>query len=195
MNKLILASGSPRRKDLLRKAGFSFDIEPSNFEEDMTLDLPPDRLVQELSRGKAQDVTSKHLGESRVVLGSDSIVFFNNEVIGKPRDAGDAYRILAALSANEHSVHTGVTLINTLSGEEECYSVEVRVIFKELKPNDIDDYIETGDPMDKAGAYGLQIIERNFVKDVVGDMTCAIGLPMEETIKRLKHFGVVSETK
>ena len=141
MNRLILASGSPRRRELLDDAKIVFAVEPSSFEEDMTMDLPPKSLVQELSAGKAFDIASNHAGEERVVLGADTIVVHDGEIIGKPVDEEDARRILSTLSGNEHSVFTGVTLVDTITNVAESFSVETKIHFRELSKEEIDDYM------------------------------------------------------
>ncbi len=195
MNRLILASSSPRRKDLLSAAGFDFDVEPSGFEEDMTQDLAPEKLVEELSLGKARDIAAKHSSQNHVVLGGDSIVEFDGKVYGKPKDKADAFQTLSLLSGKEHHVLTGVTLINTLTDETVSFSVALKVQFRKLSEMEINDYIESGEPMDKGGSYAIQGRGEKFIEKTEGDTTCAIGLPIIETTKRLKQFGVISETK
>ncbi len=195
MNRLILASGSPRRKDLLSEAGFIFDIEPSVFEEDMTQDLTPAELVKNLSYGKARDIADKHTGEDRVILGGDSIVSFEGKVYGKPKDKADAFKTLSLFSGKKHRTLTGITLINAKTGETKSFSQALEVWFRELSSEEINEYIDSKEPMDKGGSYAIQENGGKFIARTEGDITCAVGLPVEETIKQLKFFGITSETQ
>lgn len=195
MYKLILASQSPRRKDLLQKAGFSFDIEPSNFEEDMTQRLTPSNLVKDLSYGKARDVADKHRGETCIILGGDSIVAFDGKIFGKPKNKADAFKTLSLFSGKEHQVLTGITLINAKTGKTKSFSLKLKVWFRDISSKEIHKYIDSGEPMDKGGSYAIQENGKDFIVKTEGDVTCAIGLPIEETTKQLKLFGITSETK
>lgn len=197
MNKIILASGSPRRRELLEKAGFSFVVEPSSFEEDMAQDMAPEELVKDLSRGKAKDITSQHAGENKIVLGADTVIAFNGEIIGKPTDADDARRILRKLSDEIHSVFTGITIIDAASGTTTSIAEETKMPFEQLTEKMIDDYLLTGEPLDKAGAYGIQAIPRGFVnpEKIEGEVDNAIGLPMKLVTQLLVEAGAKVETQ
>ncbi len=195
MNKLILASGSPRRKELLEEAGYNFGAEPSDYEEDMTQELRPNFLVQKLSKGKALDIAKKHTKGATIVLGADTIVVFDGKVIGKPTNKEDAAATLSMLSGNEHSVYTGVTLVDTTTYEASSFAVETKIRFRVLADEEISAYIASGEPMDKAGSYGIQAGAKEFVESIDGDITNVIGLPMDVLTEHLDTLGIVRETK
>ncbi|MFA5926577.1 MAG: Maf family protein [Patescibacteria group bacterium] len=187
MKTLILASTSPRRKEILEKSGLDFVTEASDFEEDMSLDLTPADLVKQLSLGKAKAVADKH--RDAVVIGSDTIISFNNKILGKPHTAEWAKEMLTELRGQQHSVWTGYSIIDTDSGKSVSKSVEARVFFKHLSSQEIDDYIETGEPIDKAGAYAIQGIGKSLIDHIEGDFYTIMGLPLQNVLEDLKQFG------
>jgi septum formation protein len=188
--KLILASGSPRRKELLERAGLSFDVIPSGYEEDMNLALPPIELVKHLSRGKAEEVAKRHL--NAVVLSADTIVAYGDLVLGKPHTPERAKEMLQLLSGKAHSVFTGYTIIRGKDNKVVSRAVETKVYCKELSEREIDEYIETGDPLDKAGAYAIQKFGATVVEKIEGDYDNVVGLPVGEVIKVLRdEFGFI----
>lgn len=186
MKKLILASSSYTRKNILTEAGISFEIDPSNYEEDMTLDMKPEELVMYLSRGKAEDVAFRHHGV--LVLGADTMVFFENHRLGKPHTLERAKAMLKMLSGKQHSIMTGFTLIDTGNKKVISRAVETKVFFKDLTEKEIDDYIATGEPLKKAGAYGIQENGYKLIDRIEGSKTNVAGLPIEELKKTLKEF-------
>ena len=170
--KLILASNSPRRKELLSKLDYPFEIIPSGVEENSSATKPTD-LVQELATLKATDVFAKH--PDCVVLGCDTVVDFNGEVMGKPHDREDALRMLRALSGKTHFVHTGVCILSPVGKWLFCDSTEVN--FRNLSEKEIADYVSNGEADGKAGAYGIQD-DSKFAASFKGDFDNVVGLPV-----------------
>lgn len=170
--KLILASNSPRRRELLSKLSYPFEVIPSGVEENSTA-TEPTQLVVELAALKATDVFAKH--PDCVVLGCDTVVDFNGVVMGKPRDHQDAGRMLRALSGKTHKVHTGVCILSPLGKWQFCDSTEVT--FRNLSEDEIADYVAKGYADGKAGAYGIQDDSR-FAASFKGDFDNVVGLPV-----------------
>ena len=171
--QLILASASPRRSELLRAAGIEFTVRVADIDETIRADESPEEYVLRLSREKAQAVSQT--GEW--VLGADTTVVVNGEIAAKPVDAEDARRMLQMLSGQWHEVLTGVSLIG---GEQILSEVAVtRVKFIELTEAEIDWYVATGEPMDKAGAYGIQGYASRFVESIEGSYSNVVGLPVQ----------------
>lgn len=185
MKQLILASGSPRRKEILKQVGLDFSVLPSDVEEVITKQVPSD-IVMELSRQKAEDVWGKLDSKKQIVLGADTVVAYGGKILGKPKDAEDAKAILCMLSGKKHSVYTGVTLICE-TGLETFYE-ETLVEFYEMTKEEIDAYVATGEPMDKAGAYGIQGKAAAFIKGIEGDYYNVVGLPIAKTLKFLQKM-------
>lgn len=185
---LILASQSPRRRDILTEMGVAFTVMPSGYEEDNARHIPPESLVRQQAEGKARDVWERS-GRKSPVLGADTIVVLEGRVMGKPCDEQEADEMLAALSGREHQVMTGVALItdgNMTSGV--CVT---DVVFREMTAGERAAYVATGEPMDKAGAYAVQGIGGRFVKEIRGSLTNVIGLPKEKTGEFLKAAGII----
>ena len=170
--KLILASNSPRRKELLSKLPYPFEIIPSNVEENSAA-TDPRELVQELAHLKAADVFQRH--PDCVVLGCDTVVDFDGVVMGKPRDHADASRMLHALSGKTHCVHTGVCILSPVGSWLFCDSTEVH--FRSLSEEEIADYVNGGEADGKAGAYGIQD-DSKFAESYTGDFDNVVGLPV-----------------
>ena len=186
--KLILASQSPRRKELLQKAGLSFDVVISEYEEDMTLPLSPGELVKHLSRGKGETVAKMH--PDSVVLSADTIVVLGDTVLGKPHTPVRAKEMLRLLSGKQHSVWTGFAIILEEEKKSVSRAVESKVIFRNLSDAEIDEYVATGEPLEKAGAYAVQMLGQKLVAKIDGDISCIIGLPVDEVVKELReNFG------
>lgn len=188
MRKIILASASPQRKDFLEKAGLIFEVIPSNYEEDMTLPLLPDELVKFLSKEKAKSVADDF--EDAIIISADTIVSFEDKIIGKPHTVEKARETLKILSGNTHFVYTGFTIIDTKSKKIISEAVETKVVFKELSLEIIDDYIEKDRPLKYAGSYTLNDIFNKFIEKIEGDHSNVIGLPVDSVMKALESFGV-----
>ena len=173
--KLILASASPRRKEILLQNGFDFEVMPSSYDENiLNLDYSSS-LVENCAYNKALDVAGKLKGDY-IVIGADTVVVFNNKILGKPKDYDEAFGMLKSLSDNKHFVATSVCLINSggkiLKGTETTY-----VTFRKLTDDDIDSYILYHNPLDKAGSYGIQDKGFDFATKVEGELDNVIGFP------------------
>lgn len=187
--KIILASGSPRRKELLEMLGLeNLEIIPAKGEEKAHPELTPDALVMELSRCKAAEIAAQHGGTDAVIIGADTVVVLDGQVLEKPRDTADARRMLSALSGRTHAVFTGVTVIRGSTVLSHAERTEVR--FRPLTGQEIDNYIATGEPMDKAGAYGAQGCAALFVEHLDGDFFNVMGLPLCALGNLLKRLDV-----
>ncbi len=186
--KIILASTSLRRKELLSKTGLIFEVVTGNYEEDMTLPLQPKELALLLSKGKAQSLASNY--HDAIIIGADTFVSYQNQVIGKPYTKEKAKETLQMLRGNCHSIITGFTIIDTKDNRVFSEAVETKVYFKNYTDEEIDDYIATGEPLDKAGAYAIQGLGVKLVEKVEGDYDNVMGLPIENIIKALNDFGV-----
>ena len=184
--KIILASTSPRRKMLLEKTGLEFEIFPGNYEEDMTLDMEPKELAKFLAKGKAQSVVSKF--PDALIIGSDTFLSFEDKVLGKPHTPERAKEMLQMLRGNMHSVLTGYAIIDTKNNNSINDVVETKVYFKNYSDQEIDDYIATGEPLDRAGAYAIQEIGAKLVEKIEGDFDSAVGLPVKNILEALKSF-------
>jgi septum formation protein len=185
---IILASASPRRSELLRMLGVEdLKIIPSKIEEKISPGLGPVETVKELSIAKAREVAPSALPDD-VVIAADTIVVLDGEILGKPRDKAEAAAMLKKLSGRSHRVFTGVAVIK--GGRELVSSEETVVRFRGLSDDEIKTYVETGEPMDKAGAYGAQGKASVFVEGVRGDYFNVVGLPLCRLGKMLSELGV-----
>lgn len=188
--KVILASKSPRRVEILEKIVKEFEVVQSNFDEN-TIDFKGDiaKYVKDLSRNKAIEV-SKRLNEPSIVIASDTVVFQDGKVLEKPKNEEDAFSMLSSLSGNTHKVYSGICLINTYDDTvvTDCDCTEVR--FSELNPRQIRNYINSGEPMDKAGAYGIQGLGGAFVEGIKGCYYNVMGLPLNKLYKALENYDI-----
>ena len=186
--KIILASTSPRRHGMARQMGLEFEIVPSNYEENMSVDLNPEKLAMTLAYGKAKEV-SERIKEG-IILGIDTFVVFNNKKLGKPKSKEEAFETLKVLSGKIHEVYSGIAIINCETGVEIKDFEVTKVKFRKLNDDEINSYIKTGEPMDKAGAYGIQGLGSIFVEKVDGCYTNVVGFPVYNIYKNLKKLGV-----
>lgn len=185
---LILASSSPRRRELLQTLGLAFTIQTSDVDETTASGLSPKEVVEELAIRKAKAVASR-LSDG-VVLGSDTIVVLAGEILGKPVDEADAFRMLSALQGREHTVFSGVALIDASTGRTEVSHSQTQVKIRPLTKAEIESYIATKEPMDKAGSYAIQGIGSTIVEGIVGDYFTVVGLPLCMTANMLTRFGI-----
>ncbi len=189
----ILASGSPRRKEILEELGYLFEIKTGDFDESTVALDDPKEGVQKLALGKALAAVQ----QPGLYLGSDTVVVLDGVVMGKPSDEQDAFRMLRSLSGRTHEVCTGVALVTV--GEDgtvehtETFVEATEVTFFELTDEEIDRYIRTGEPMDKAGAYGIQGLGRVLVEGIRGDYETVVGLPAARVYRALREHDVVPE--
>jgi len=188
MKKIILASTSPRRKEILEKTRLIFSIEDSNYEEDMSLPLAPHELVKFLSLEKAKSVAKNHTNV--LIIAADTIVTFEDKVLGKPHTAEKAKEMLLMLNGKHNTIITGVTIIDTESGHIKSFFDEADIYFKHLTESEIDNYIASGEPLDKAGAYAIQGLGSVFIDKIDGDFFGAMGLPIAKVAEILKSFGI-----
>lgn len=191
MKKIILASGSPRRRELLTQIGIDFDVVTSNAEEIITKTYPQD-IVCELSCLKAKAVydmlkeQQKDIDNS-VIIGADTIVYCDGEILGKPADNDDAYRMIKKISGGVHQVYTGVTFI--YKGNVKSFSEKTDVSVYDMSETEINRYIQTGEAMDKAGAYGIQGAFAAYVKGINGDYNNVVGLPVAKLYHELVNIN------
>lgn len=182
---LILASASPRRKELLSLITNNFEVVVSRVEESVSEGLSPMQLVQELAFQKAQEVAVRYPQD--VVIGADTIVSLENKLLGKPRSKEEAFEMLSLLSGQFHQVYTGVSIQQ--EQQIETFYRHAHVQFAPLAEWEIWEYIDTGEPMDKAGAYGIQDKGARFVKGIQGDYFSVMGLPVQAVYEALKTFS------
>ena len=183
---LILASASPRRRELLALTGLPFTVDAPDVDESCT--LPPREAVMELSRRKALAAAACHPGMA--ILAADTLVAVDGAALGKPRDEEDAFRMLRSLSGRWHQVYTGVTVVD-IGGSLRCEADVTDVHFEEMSEDAIRRYIATGEPMDKAGAYAVQGIAGLWIDQLRGSHTNVIGLPMALTRRLLEKCGLL----
>ena len=185
---MILASQSPRRKELLGQMGLrGFKVTSPEVDETVDEHLPPAQVVEELSRRKAMAV-ARHADGDDLIIAADTVVALEGAVLGKPADQREAFAMLTALSGNRHYVYTGLTVIqgDQVVTQHECTTVT----FRELEPEEISHYIATGEPMDKAGAYGIQGLGAMLVSCIEGDYFNVVGLPIFRLSRILAGFGL-----
>lgn len=190
MNKIILASASPRRQELLTQIGMEFKVIPSGMEE-VPQSRQPEDVVMELSKGKAEDVFEslpKEEKEITLVIGADTIVAYKGRIIGKPDSRENAQEILSCLQGGIHQVYTGVTLI-WQGGEKISFYEKTDVEMYPMSMEEIKRYVDTGEPVDKAGAYGIQGKGAAYIKEIRGDYNNVVGLPVGRLYQEMKkHF-------
>lgn len=198
-NKFILASASPRRKELLAQVGVEFEVIPAKGEEIITSSRPGE-VVVELAVQKAEEVKRRLLeqhtavsdtDDTVVVLGADTVVAFEGQILGKPKDAADAEHMLSMLSGNTHGVYTGVAVVVIQNGESELHSFyeETKVTMYPVGKQQILSYIRTGEPMDKAGAYGIQGKGALLVQEIHGDYNNVVGLPVAKIFRYISALN------
>lgn len=185
--KLILASKSPRRRELMEKLQAPFLCEPSGVEEIIPEEIGVEKTAEYLSMIKAEDIYRKHAGQGKTVIGSDTVVVLDGVIYGKPKDRTDAFRMLKELSGKTHRVLTGVS-IRSDEGREN-FTTQTGVEFYDLTDEEISRYLDTGEPFDKAGAYGIQGYGALLVKKIDGDYYTVMGFPIAEIYQRLKKKG------
>jgi septum formation protein len=191
--RLILASSSPRRYDLLSQLGIEFDVIPSRIEEDVLPKESPRSHVLRLAEAKASEIAERY--PNRWVLGADTIVYINHKILGKPKDRKEAQKILRQLSGKEHQVFTGVSIKHLKKNRADQKVVRSFVKIKRLAPSEIDWYIQTGEPFDKAGGYAAQGIGSFMIESIRGSYTNVIGLPLCEVLQMLLRLGAIRVSK
>ena len=184
---IILASKSPRRQELLKLLGVDFTIHTADIDETMDPDLPPEREVARVGAEKAKAVAAS-CGADDIIIAADTIVVVDGQILGKPKSEADAVRMLNLLSGRRHEVMTGLTVLH--GGSIQSRVVRTGIEFRALSDREIDAYVATGEPMDKAGAYGIQGRASIFVRHLDGDYFCVMGLPLCPLAEMLRACGV-----
>lgn len=186
---IILASGSPRRKKLLEQIGLKFDVVPADIDEDDINEQDPAKFVMELARRKAKHVAK--FNTDKIVIGSDTTVYLNEELLNKPATEHEAYEMLTRLSGKTHQVYTGVALVHHDADKSVNFYVKTDVTFRELGEREKYAYIATGSPMDKAGSYGIQDdFGSVFVEKIAGCYYNIVGFPLSKFYEEIKEFNV-----
>jgi septum formation protein len=186
--KIVLASSSPRRRELLSLTGLTFTAEASDYEEVLVPGVDPRLLARRLSCKKAKAVAKKY--RNALIIAADTFIVFGDILLGKPSSKEDAMRMVGLLNGQSHSVITGFTIIDTASRKILSRSVETRVWFRKLTKQELASYVRTGEPLDKAGAYAIQGLGSLIVERIEGDYFNVIGLPLSSLVEALKKFGV-----
>jgi septum formation protein len=188
MKRIILASASPRRKELLEKIGLKFEVEPSDYAEDMRSELSPDELARSISLEKAKVVASKH--NNAIVIAADTFIVSRGKILGKPNTRDEARKMLMTLKGKSHSVITGFTILDTDKNKVLTKSVETIIHIKNLTSEEVDAYVKSKEPLDKAGAYAIQGLGSVIVERIEGDYFNVMGLPLSVLAEGLKEFGI-----
>lgn len=197
MKRIVLASASPRRRELLSQIGVEFEVKPADGEERI-ISTEPSKVVEELSgqkamfTAKALEKENGHVPEGCIVLGADTIVSYEGRILGKPSDKEDAIQMLSMLQGNTHQVYTGVTVLKEKQGSWKSHTFFecTDVIFYPVTREEIVEYVNSGDPMDKAGSYGIQGAWGAYVKGIHGDYNNVVGLPVARLIYETKKNGI-----
>jgi septum formation protein len=190
--KYILASGSPRRKELLARTGIKFEVVPSDMEEIITKEVPSD-IVLELAYQKALNVYQRLNMSDCTVIGSDTIVVYRDEILGKPADKAEAYDMLSMLADRTHQVYTGVSLLVNIGGKltAKTFFEKTDVTLYPISKEDLHAYVESGDSLDKAGAYGIQGDFSIHIKGINGDYNNVVGLPVGRLYQEMKALSLL----
>ena len=186
--KIILASASPRRKEILEKTGLQFIVDAGDYEEDLSLRMPARRLARYLSCEKAKAVAEKY--KNAIIIAADTIISLDDKVFGKPHTDSEAIKMLNILNGKAHDVITAFTIIDTGERQRMSRSVVTKVYFRKMTMREIEEYVRTGEPLDKAGAYAIQGLGAAIVKKIEGDYNNVVGLPISALMKVLRKFGV-----
>jgi septum formation protein len=189
-SRLILASESPRRYELLKQVGIDFDVIPSGIEEDYIKGESPRKHVLRLAEAKALDVGNRY--PDRWVVGADTIVYVDHSILGKPKSREEARKMLRRLSGKEHRVLTGFSVRHLQKGKGDREAVQTAVKVKKLTEAEMEWYVETGEPFDKAGGYAVQGIGSFMIESIKGSYTNVVGLPVCELIQMLRRLGAIT---
>lgn len=190
--KIILASASPRRRELLHQVGLTPEIVPSQVEEVIT-STEPDQVVRELSVQKALDVAAGYKGQNVVVIGADTVVAVDGKILGKPKSRQEALDMLGLIQGRHHQVYTGVTLVFAGTGEQCTFGEQTDVQVFPMERQQMEAYVATGEPMDKAGAYGIQGRFAAYIQGISGDYNNVVGLPVGRVCQELMNRGILGE--
>lgn len=193
MKQIILASGSPRRKELLEQIGIEFSVMTSDTDENIEM-TQPENYVCKLATTKAlavrDNILSKSDASDKVIIGADTIVFMDGSILTKPTDEEDAKKMLAKLSGKKHQVYTGVAVVS--DDNIQTFAEMTEVLVSQMTAHEIEEYVASGEPMDKAGAYGIQGMFARYVEGIKGDYNNVVGLPVAHLYHVLKKSGMVN---
>jgi septum formation protein len=192
-SRLILASKSPRRNELLRQMGLDFEVVPSRVTENFIETEPPEGHVIRLAEAKAQDVAGEY--PDRWVIAADTVVYIDGSILGKPKDREEAAGMLRRLGGKEHSVLTGFSVCHLGKGKRDKEAVQTGVRMKSLTTAEIEWYVDTGEPFDKAGGYAIQGIGSFMIESIRGSYTNVVGLPLCELIQMMSRLGAITITE
>ncbi len=191
-NKIILASGSPRRKEIMKMTGLKFDVSPSFFDEDsLDICLPPKKYVMEMAKRKAGGVSVKY--RDAVIIAADTIVVCGNKIIGKPKTKKEAVKILKFCRNKTSAVLTGVSIVDTKIGKTKNFVDCAKIKMRNYDDEAIKDYVATGRPLEVAGAFAIQ--DKDWVKSIKGSFFSIVGFPILRVLKALEEFGIKLEKK
>ena len=188
MKRVVLASASPRRKELLEQIGLQFEVAPSNHDEEITSASEPHETARKLSLGKARSAARKH--RNALIIAADTFVVFGDRILGKPHANAEAREMLRALNGQAHSVITGFTILDAETGKVLSRSVATRVHMRKLTLKEIDSYVRSKEPLGKAGGYAIQGLGAVLVEKIEGDYSNVVGLPLSALAEGLKEFGI-----
>jgi septum formation protein len=188
MRTIILASASPRRKELLQKIGLRFEVEPGNGDEEIDSALEPHELVRRISVKKALSVAARY--KNAIIIAADTIGIINHKILGKPHTADEACKMLQEISGKAHLVITGFTVLDTATNKSVSRTVDTQVFIKNLTESEINAYVSTDEPLDKAGAYAIQGLGSVIVERIDGDYYNVMGLPLYALSQVLQEFGI-----
>jgi septum formation protein len=188
VKKIVLASASPRRRDILSITGLKFTVCPGDYEESVNSSLNPRGLARFLSRKKAEAVAHRY--KDSIIIAADTFIVFRGKLLGKPLTSHEARKMLALLNGKTHSVITGFSIFDTGTGKKVSRSVETKVWFMKMTAREINAYVATKEPLDKAGAYAIQGLGALFIEKIEGDFFNIMGLPLCALADCLKKFGI-----
>jgi len=188
MKNLVLASSSSRRKEILEKLNLKFKVVPSNIDESSYKDLSPEKLVQKLSSSKAREVSK--LVEDTIIIAADTVVVNNDKILEKPEDEEEAVEMLKELSGDKHTVMTGLTVYSTLEEKEMTDIAKTQVYLSDISEAKIKKYVDTGEPLGKAGSYAIQGLGSVFVEKIEGSYFTVMGLPIHKLAEKLNDFSI-----
>jgi len=186
--EIVLASASTRRKELLEKIGLQFTVDPSDYPEDAYFELKPRERAKQVSLEKARAVAARH--SNALIIAADTFIVSAGQVMGKPHSPNEAKRMLKALSGCSHMAITGFTILDTTNGKTLSRAVETRIYMRKLSEREIDSYVSSSEPLDKAGAYAIQGLGSALIDKIEGDYYNIMGLPLSACAQDLKSFGV-----
>ncbi len=186
--EIVLASASLRRKELLEKIGLRFTVDPSGYPEDICLNLKPRECARQISLEKARAVAARH--SNALIISADTFGVLRGQVLGKPHTPDEAREMLRMLSGHAHTVITGFTVLDAASGQAVTRTVATKVFMRKLSKREIDSYINSGEPLDKAGSYAIQGLGSVLIDRIEGDYYNVVGLPLSALTRVLKSFGV-----